>query len=115
MDADVTGEFPARQWLADPYVPAQTSAERIARFGDAVQAKFEAWYAVVDPAAFERTIDADVGPRTLTQVLQRTRSHAGQHLRQLYAMLELCGVKPVDRVTTARLRELGLDLPEEVF
>ena len=62
-----------------------------------------------------RIIDADVGPRTLAQVLERTRLHAAQHLRQLYAFVEWCGLKPVDRLTDERLRELGFELPESVF
>jgi hypothetical protein len=86
------------------------------RYGRAVQAKFAAWYAApLDDAAFGRTIDADVGPRTLTQVLERTRLHAGQHLRQIYALLQAAGVQPEAPLTDADLRRLGLDLPAEVF
>src|SRR5581483_6624594 len=79
---------------------------------EAVRAKLTAWYTGADPAAFARIIDADVGPRTLAQVLERTRLHAGQHLRQLYAFVEWCGVTPDDRLTDERLRELGFELPE---
>jgi len=42
------------------------------------------WFGQIDPAAFDRMIDADVGPRTLSQILERTRFHAAQHLRQVY-------------------------------
>jgi glutaredoxin len=115
VDADVLGIFPAEAWLQEKDVPSLTGAERIARYGEAVKGKLTAWYTGADPAVFARIIDADVGPRTLAQVLERTRLHAAQHLRQLYAFLEWCGVTPTDRLTDERLQELGFELPESVF
>jgi hypothetical protein len=116
VDADVMSAFPANQWLRNHDVPGLASVPLMQRYGRAVQAKFAAWYvAPLDVAAFARTIDADVGPRTLTQVLERTRLHAGQHLRQIYALLEKAGVQPEARLTDADLRGLGLDLPTDVF
>ena len=116
VDADVLGIFPAKLWLEERDVPFMTGGARLVRYGEAVRAKFDTWFAVVDPATFERTIDADVGPRTLNQVLERTRLHAGQHLRQVYAFLEMCGVTPESPLTEAELRRLGFhQLPDEVF
>ncbi|MQA79087.1 MAG: hypothetical protein GEV10_11530 [Streptosporangiales bacterium] len=116
VDADVLGEFPARKWLHQRDIPHMAGGSRLVRYGEAVRLRFETWYAVVDTDAFERTIDADVGPRTLGQVLERTRLHAGQHLRQVYAFLETGGVTPDAPVTEAELRRLGFhQLPDEVF
>jgi Glutaredoxin len=116
VDADVLSIFPAASWLIDRNVPGLASARLLRRYGEAVQVKFATWYAApLDPTAFARTIDADVGPRTLTQVLERTRLHAGQHLRQLYAFLGWCGVTAVDPLTDEDLRTLGLELPADVF
>jgi hypothetical protein len=113
VDADVLGEFPAADWLFGKDIPSHTSAARIARYGEAVQAKFAVWYAQVDPAAIRREIDTDVGPRTLSQVLERTRSHAAQHLRQVYVFLEWVGVEPDRPLTAEDLK--GIDLPEAVW
>ena len=115
VDADVLGVFPAEAWLQEKDVPYLTGAARIVRYGEAVKGKVTAWYADAEPADFARIIDADVGPRTLAQVLERTRSHAAQHLRQLYAFLEWCDVAPAERVTDERLRALGFELPKSVF
>ena len=118
VDADLLEMFPAKTWLEARDIPALKGSERLARYGEAVRAKFEAWYgsASLDPAAFSRPLDADVGPRTLEQVLQRTRMHAAQHLRQLYAFLGWFGVTPRDPLTDADLRKMGLDeLPDELF
>jgi len=117
VDADVLGIFPANTWLAPGDVPAHDSAERIARYGESVKAKLDGWYrgSEADAARFARMIDADVGPRSLAQVLERTRLHAGQHLRQLYAFLGWCSVEPEAPLTLQELRRMGLDLPDETF
>jgi len=116
VDVDVLGVFPAKRWLQEVDVPFMTGGARLVRYGETVRQKFDTWYAVVDADASARTIDADVGPRTLNQVLERTRLHAGQHLRQLYLFLEMCGVTPESPATVDELRRLGFhQLPEEVF
>jgi glutaredoxin len=118
VDADVLESFPAKTWLEAKDVPALKGSARLARYGEAVRAKFEAWYgsAELDPAAFSRTLDADVGPRTLEQVLQRTRLHSAQHLRQLYKFLDWFGVTPDNPLTDDDLRKMGLEeLPDELF
>jgi glutaredoxin len=118
VDADVLEVFPAKAWLEAKDVAQLKGSARLARYGDAVRAKFEAWYgsAALDPAAFSRTIDADVGPRSLEQVLQRTRLHSAQHLRQLYAFQAWFGISPASPLTDADLKQMGLDdLPDELF
>ncbi|MGH8869655.1 MAG: DinB family protein [Actinomycetes bacterium] len=116
VDADVLGVFPAQLWLKQVDVPYTTGRARLLRYAESVRARFDAWYSEIDDDAFERVIDADVGPRTLNQVLERTRLHAGQHLRQVYAFLEMAGVVPDAPLTEADLRRLGFDqLPVEVF
>jgi|SRR5919197_1443007 glutaredoxin len=118
VDADLLEVFPAQSWLAAQDVPQLKGSARLARYGQAVRAKFEAWYgsSALEPASFGRTIEADVGPRTLEQILERTRLHAAQHLRQLYAFLGWLGATPDDPLTDTRLRDMGLvDLPDEVF
>src|SRR5262245_34960023 len=116
VDADVLGIFPAQLWLKQLDVPYTSGRARLLRYGETVRAKFDAWYSHIDEDAFARTIEADVGPRTLNQVLERTRLHAGQHLRQVYAFLEMAGVQADDPLTEAEMRRIGFtQLPDEVF
>jgi glutaredoxin len=118
VDADLLGMFPAGQWLAAKDIPSLNTQVQLSRYGEAVRAKFEAWYGAEppDPAVFSRVLDADVGPRTLEQVLQRTRLHAGQHLRQLYAFHRWLGVTSDQPLSDDVLHAMGLtDLPDEVF
>ena len=49
-------------------------------------------------------------------MLERTRLHAGQHLRKVYAFLEMAGVEPDNPLTEAEMRRIGFtQLPDEVF
>lgn len=116
IDADILGEFPARTtWRMTRDVPTFDSTARLVRYGETVRAKFNEWYDHVDPKDFEATIDADVGPRTLMQVLERTRLHSSFHLRQIYAFLEAGNVKPVEPITLQEMRQMGLeDLPDDI-
>lgn len=96
-------------------VPTFDTTQRLVRYGEMVRAKFNAWYDHVDAAAFEATIEADVGPRTLMQVLERTRLHSSFHLRQVYAFLEAGKVTPESPLTLEDMRGMGLeDLPDDI-
>jgi hypothetical protein len=116
VDADILGEFPARTtWRMTRDVPTFDSTPRLVRYGEMVREKFNSWFSVVDAAAFESMIDADVGPRTLLQVLERTRLHSSFHLRQVYAFLEAGGVTPQAPLTLDDMRQMGMeDLPEGI-
>lgn len=116
VDADILGEFPARTtWRMTRDVPTFDTTERLVRYGEMVRAKLNAWFDRIDPKAFEATIDADVGPRTLMQVLERTRLHSSFHLRQVYAFLEAGGVTPDVPISLEEMRQMGMgDLPEGI-
>lgn len=116
VDADILGEFPARTtWRMTRDVPTFDTTERLVRYGEMVRAKFNSWFDSIDPKAFETTIDADVGPRTLMQVLERTRLHSSFHLRQVYAFLEAGDVAPIEPISLEEMRQMGLtDLPDDI-
>lgn len=111
-DADILGRFDS-SWLAAGDVPAHTSAERIARYGEAVLAQLTSWYREIDEAAFEREIETSDGPRRLGLIFERTRSHAAQHLRQLYEFLRWCDIEPDHPLGREQLK--GIDLPDAVW
>jgi hypothetical protein len=116
VDVDILGEFPARDtWSRTSDVLTFDKTQRLVRYGESVREKFNAWFKITDPAAFERTIEADGGPRTFMQVLERTRLHLSFHLRQLYAFLEAGGVELEAPLSLEELRRMGLDdLPDDI-
>jgi hypothetical protein len=111
VQADIYGRLDYT-WLAGD-VPVHTSAERIARYGEAVLARFTSWYREVDQAQFDREIETNDGSRTLALIFERTRSHSAQHLRQLYDFLRWCGIEPDRPLGKDELR--GIDLPDSVW
>ncbi len=111
-DADILGRLDYA-WLVAGDVPAHTSAERIARYGEAVLARFTNWYRAIDQAAFDREIETTDGPRTLGLIFERTRSHAAQHLRQLYEFLRWCSIEPDRPLSSEELK--GIDLPTALW
>src|SRR5919199_701610 len=54
VDADLLEVFPAKAWLEAKDVPPLKGTARLARYGEAVRAKFEAWYgsAALHPTPF---------------------------------------------------------------
>jgi glutaredoxin len=113
VDADILGNFAALGGAGAGDIAAHTSAARIARYGKAVEAKFNAWFSQVDSAAFSRQIETFNGPRSVGQVFERSRSHMAQHLRQLYVFLEWIGVEPEYPLTADDLK--NIDLPQSVW
>ena len=111
IDADILRRFDPARLMGD--VPAHTSVERIARYGEAVLARFTSWYREIDQADFDREIETPDGPRTLGLVFERTRSHSAQHLRQLYDCLRRCDIEPDRPLGPDDLR--GIDLPDSVW
>ena len=111
IDADVQGRFDLARLMGD--VPAHTSVERIARYGESVLARFTSWYREINQADFDREIETTDGPRTLGLVFERTRSHSAQHLRQLYDFLRWCDIEPERPLGSEELK--GVDLPDAVW
>jgi len=111
VDADILGRYHVAALVGD--VPAQTTAERIARYGEMVLAKLTSWYREIDQAAFDRPIYTDDGPRPLALVFERTRGHAAQHLRQVYEFLRWCDIEPDRPLTREDLK--GIDLPDALW
>jgi hypothetical protein len=113
VDVDTTGRFPAQEWVSNYFFPERQRSADIARYGEAIRGKVAGWFAVIDDAAFARTIDADVGPRTYAQVMERTLSHAAQHLRQIYVFFEWIGIEPDQPLGPRELS--SIQLPDSVW
>jgi len=111
VDTDILGRYNVAALVGD--VPAHTSAERIARYGEAVLAKLTSWFREIDQAAFDRDVETADGPRPLSLVFERTRSHAAQHLRQVYEFLRWCAIEPDQPLTRDDLA--GVDLPDALW
>jgi len=81
--------------------PALRSGEDIARFGESVLARLQAWWKTYPDRSCSRMMDTYFGKHPLHVVLERTAWHPTQHTRQLMLILETLNIEP-DRRLTAR-------------
>lgn len=89
------------------------SGEDIARYGEAVLARFKQWWAAYPDKTCECEMDTYFGRHSLHEVLERTVWHPAQHTRQLMLILDEVGIEPERRLAMADLA--GLPLPEKAW
>jgi len=93
--------------------PSMRSGEDIARYGESVLERAQAWWRGCPDRSCERTVDTYFGKQPLHIVLERTVWHPAQHTRQLMLILDTLGIEPDGRLTGADLA--GLPLPEKAW
>ncbi|MSQ20637.1 MAG: NrdH-redoxin [Betaproteobacteria bacterium] len=98
--------------VAEPPATMLTSAE-IAEFGDAVQRRFNAWWARARSEDFSGMVPTYFGETTRHEMLERTVWHSAQHVRQLAALLEQVGIRPDRPLGAQEIR--GLPLTEKIW
>ncbi len=89
------------------------SGEDIARYGEAVLARFKQWWAEYPDKTCEAEMDTYFGRHSLHEVLERTVWHPAQHTRQLMLILDEFGIEPERRLAMEDLA--GLPLPEKAW
>lgn len=89
------------------------TSEDIARYGESVLARFEAWWAAFPDRTCRGTMLTYFGEHSVHEVLERTVWHPAQHTRQLMLVLEELGIEPDRRLTMDDLA--GLPLPEKAW
>jgi glutaredoxin len=93
--------------------PSLRSGEDIARYGEGVLERAQAWWRDCADRSCERTVDTYFGRQPLHIVLERTVWHPAQHTRQLMLILETFGIQPDRPLGAADLA--GLPLPEKAW
>ena len=80
--------------LTAPPPPSLHGSADIARYGGDVRGRFNGWWKETTAAGRPAEIDTYYGVRPFSEVLHRTASHAGQHARQLVALLKGLDIVP---------------------
>lgn len=93
--------------------PSMRTGEDIARYGERVLERAQAWWRGCADRSCERTVDTYFGEQPLHIVLERTVWHPAQHTRQLMLILETLGIRPERPLSAADLA--GLPLPEKAW
>jgi hypothetical protein len=89
------------------------TGDQVARYGEGIWARMEAWWSGVDERQLARIVKTYFGEVTAHHLLERSTWHSAQHARQLVAVLERMNVKPEVPLTPADLA--GLPLPERLW
>lgn len=93
--------------------PAVASGEDIARYGEEVLGRLNAWWQANPDKACSGLVDTYFGKHPLHVVLERTVWHPAQHTRQLMLILETLGIAPDRPLAPADFA--GLPLPEKAW
>ena len=105
-------EYTAKIADNEPAASIQTGDD-IARYGEGVWKRYEAWWNGLDDRALTRVLKTYYGDTVAHRVFERVTWHSAQHCRQLVAVLERMGIRPDRPLTPADLA--GLPLPERLW
>ena len=89
------------------------SGDDIARYGEAIQKRYQDWWKNLDDRAMSRILKTYYGDTEAHRVYERITWHSAQHCRQLVAVLERMGITPDRPLTQEDLA--GLPLPERLW
>jgi glutaredoxin len=92
---------------------AVRTGEDIARFGEGVLARMQAWWKDFPDRSCSQPMETYFGRHSMHVVLERTVWHPTQHTRQLMLVLESIGIAPDRPLTAADLA--GLPLPDKAW
>ncbi|MEK7371660.1 MAG: DinB family protein, partial [candidate division NC10 bacterium] len=101
------GTFP-EGWLQEKAPGDLRDGPAIARYGALVRGRLSGWFEGAGTREYARLIAVYYGPQSGHDLLERTTWHAAQHLRQLWALLEMLGITPERRLSDADFRGLPL-------
>lgn len=101
------------QGIADNEPSASMTGDDIARYGESVWKRYEAWWRDLDDRKLSKVLKTYYGDTEAHRVFERCTWHSAQHSRQLVAVLERMGITPDRPLTPADLA--GLPLPERLW
>ncbi|HJU16600.1 MAG TPA: DinB family protein [Stellaceae bacterium] len=113
LDSEETGARLTYESLTAPPPPEMRTSAAIALFGEAVRARFAAWWRREAEGNFTRPMPTYFGETSRHEMLERTVWHSTQHTRQLAALLEQAGIVP-DR-PLGRADIAGLPLTDRIW
>ena len=113
LDSDASGARLTYEALTAPPPDDMRSSAAIAAFGDAVRARFQAWWQSVKDEDFDRMVTPYFGTTSRHEMLERTVWHTAQHTRQLATLVEQEGIAPDHPLGAAEIR--GLPLTDRVW
>ena len=113
LDMEEQGRSLTHEALTEPPPAGMRTSAAIADHGEAVRARFAAWWSRVAGEDFSGLVPAYFGDTTRHEMLERTVWHCAQHVRQVASLLAQAGVAPDRPLTAGDLR--GLPLTDRIW
>ncbi len=112
VDTMEQGYFP-HEWLVENAPRDMLTGQDVAAYGEQVRARIRDWFEAAGEELFGRMANTYYGEQKVHELLERTTWHAGQHLRQVYSLLEEDGLIPPGTLPDALFE--GLPMPAELW
>ena len=113
LDMEEQGRSLTYEALTEPPPAGMRTSATIADYGEAVRARFAAWWSRVAGEDFSGLVPTYFGGTTRHEMLERTVWHCAQHVRQVASLLAQAGVAPDRPLTAGDLR--GLPLTDRIW
>ena len=113
LDMEEQGSTLTYENLTAPPPDDMCTSAAVAGHGEAVRARFAAWWDRATDEDFSGRVPTYFGGTTRHEMLERTVWHTAQHVRQVASLLEQAGVAPDRPLTTDDLQ--GLPLTDTVW
>ena len=113
LDMEEQGRSLTYEALTEPPPAGMRTSAAIADHGEAVRARFAAWWSRVAGEDFSGLVPTYFGDTTRHEMLERTVWHCAQHVRQVASLLAQAGVTPDRPLTAGDLR--GLPLTDRIW
>ncbi len=108
LDMEEHGRTLTYESLTEPPPDAMRTSAAVAEYGEAVRARFAAWWTGAAGGDFSGRVSTYFGATTRHEMLERTVWHTAQHVRQIASLLERAGVAPDRPLAADDLRGLPL-------
>ncbi|OLC30262.1 MAG: hypothetical protein AUH81_20435 [Candidatus Rokubacteria bacterium 13_1_40CM_4_69_5] len=112
IDAMDLGALP-ESWFQEPAPAGIRDSVALGNYGALVRARLQGWFQGGAAQEYAGVVRTYYGPQSGHELLERTAWHAGQHLRQLYALAERLGIAPPAPMPVDAFR--GLPLPDALW
>ena len=99
------------EWFGENPPEGMDDKAAIANYGETVRKRLAEW--LKRNSTYEGEVNTYYGTQTVSAFFERTVWHVAQHLRQLYAFLDLMDVIPENPLTDKDFA--GLPLPKNVW
>ena len=113
LDMEEHGRTLTYESMVEPPPDAMRTSAAVADHGEAVRARFGAWWKRAQDEDFGGQVPTYFGGTTRHEMLERTTWHTAQHVRQVASLLEQAEVVPERALTADDVR--GLPLTDKVW